>query len=545
MRNWSIKIASGIVGLMSAVSVGLTYAQTEEFSTDYNTFVEQMDELFKTTPDKKKAKAFIAELQNYMNSGSPEIKDRMIGVCNRMRKLRGRPFPDYNNCISTFMAIDGSDRIKGNNYKVWDELMEDKLGRGASLNKINAYLKFTQDYISSAALNTTAAVRWKFDYKSGTRFINDDGKLVIEVPRTTLICISQNDSIMVNDTEGRFYAADAKWEGKEGKITWERCGMDPNSVNATFGEYHIDMKTNSVNVMGAEFVNKEYFDQKLMGSVEYKCLNRKTSQGNRYPRFETMGQRMEIKNIFKNIDYNGGFTQTGSSFVGSGSVWLPAEVNIYRHDTLFATISSATFLLNKEQIECSSAEVKLRLGNEEISHPGLRFRYRDKQREVQLTRGHKGVEQTLYRNSYHKVSMDVELMKWNLDSDQIVMTMLSGAAQNTALFESESYYREEYYNQLQGMDMTHPLQKIADFVRYNGGGGFPVKDYAEFTHTTLAETRMLLLQLSYGGFVDYYVERDVCRARPRLYDYLKFRLGQKDYDVIRFESLDSTGLTAS
>ena len=306
------------------------------------------------------------------------------------------------------------------------------------------------------------------------------------------------------------------------------------------------MRSNSVEVPDAEFFNSKYMSSKLTGTVTYRCVSRRTTQGAQMPQFETAeGVRMNIKDIFKDIDYNGGFKQTGASFIGSGSVWLPAEVTVRRGDKVMATFSSASFLMSTERIESNKTEVKLMMEDEAITHPGLRFRYADKTRTIDLTRGHKGVEKTTYRNSYHKVNMDIELMRWNVDCDSIILTQVEGAAQNVALFESQSYYQDDYFNKLWGMNSVHPFQQIADFVRYNGGGGFPVKDYADFTRQSLSETRMALLALSYDGFVDYYVERDVCRATDRLYDYLKFNLGKKDYDVIRFESLDSTGRMAN
>ncbi len=514
---------------------------TDEFSTDYNTFTEQMTLLFESASDKKRAETFSQELSSFMQTGDASLKDDMIALCEKMRKMRARPFPDYQNCIKTYIMLDSCNNLRGGNLSEWKKVLETRASKRAALSGLNSLFKWTQSWLATGALVQTNAVRWTTLSPTSVSMQADGENFVINVPEGTLRCFAQGDSMDVVRTSGVFYTKDNKWVGNKGVITWERVGLPAGEVYAEFEKYDINMKTNTVSIGEADFVNNKYFKEKLRGMVEYKCVSRKTTNGARYPKFETLtGQRMEVKEMFPNVSYNGGFTQEGANFLGTGSSWLPAEVTIHHQDTILATFGSTSFQISDDVIYGGRTEVKINLLRDNITHPGVRFRFKQSTRTIELTRGNKGIEQSTYRDSYHKVNMEVELMKWNIDGSRIYMTMLPGAAQNTAYFESQGYYHDDYFGKLWGMSSVHPFQQIADFVRYNGGGGFPVRDFADYCGKSLQETQKLLLSFSYNGFVDYYVDRDVCRATDRLYDYLQFSIGKKDYDVLRFLSIDST-----
>ncbi|MCI5776641.1 MAG: hypothetical protein MR215_03290 [Bacteroidales bacterium] len=540
MRRWVVGMCMVTVAILATTALATGSRQDDGFSTDRMAFVEEMRLIFMQSADVKRGESAVAELQQLVNSGDDRMVNLLIEICNNIKKRKGKAFPDYITAIKTIGVMNQSQRISGQNFDVWEKVLEKKSKKLSSLKK---YLDMTAAYAERGTVCSTSATQWNVPDGSKVHFVEADGDLNFKVDETTLRCISQGDSIDVVRTSGTVYTKTSKWLGDHGTITWERAGLDPEKVYASLGYFSIDMKTNGMEVNGCEFVNQNYFSEKLTGKVTYKCINRRTQYGLRYPRFETgEGQRMEIPELFKNVGYRGGFTQTGASFVGSGSVWLPAEVYIHYGDTVVATFSAAGFIMSTSSIESEKTEVDVKLGDEALTHPGLQFHYDDKQRTVSLIRGKKGIAQAKYRDSYHKVNIDTELLEWRIDGSKMYMKHVEGTPVNTVYVESQAYYSDEDFRKLWGMENTHPLQTVADFVRYNGGGGFPVRDFAEFNSMEIIQAQKLLLSLSYDGFVDYYVERDVCRATDRLYDYLKFSLGKKDYDEMRFLSVDSQSL---
>ena len=524
------------LALLLATSIATGSRQDNNFSQDPTTFIQQMTDIFSQTPDEKRALTAIQQMTDYVNTASSNDFQLFVEVCDVIRHKKGKPFPDYITALNTFQTLANSQRIKGDNLNTWKSVLQSKSKKLASLKK---FLDQTTAYAQRGIIFLSNATQWAVPDPSKVHFQEVDGDLNFKVDETTLRCFSQGDSIDINNTSGTVYTKTGKWLADHGTITWQRAGLDPTKVYATLGYYSIELKSNEVSA-DCHFVNQNYFSETLSGRVTYKCVSRKTQYGMRYPKFETLeGQRMEMPNLFNSVGYRGGFMQTGSSFVGSGSVWLPAEVYIHHGDTVLATFSAPGFIMSPSSIESTKTEVNITLAYDALTHPGLTFRYDDKKRRIELTRGPKGIEKAKYRDSYHKVNIDAELVQWDIDGGKLYLTQVDGAPVKTIYIESQAYYSEQDFNKLWGMETTHPLQTIADFVRYNGGGGFPVRDFADFTSMTHLQAQQLLLQLSYDGFVDYYVERDVCSATDRLYDYLKFSLGKKDYDEMRFLSIDS------
>lgn len=516
----------------------LSDAQSTGFSTDYNEFVDQMDDVFKTTGDKKKAADFIKQLRAYMADPNTDeiLKNRIISDCNRLRAAKGRPFPNYYTCAQTYMMMDGNKKIEGANRAAWFAAADAKLaGKQRMLNKMGTFYTATQDYMDDYTLKRTPAVRWRYG-ECGASMRAEGEQLIIDIPTTRLVCISQGDSIEVLETRGTYYFDDARWEGDEGEVTWERCKLPRAQTNAKFGEYKIDMTKNAFEVENVTFVNTDYFAHPLYGTLEHKVTSRKTTLGNLYPKFHTTGERMEIKQIFKDIDYKGGFTQIGSSFLGSSTADQPAELDIYRKDTLFVVAKAGSFVFHPDKIESLQARIQIILDDEEITHQGLHFRYMDKKREVHMIRNNDGIARSLYYDSFHQVSMDIEYMRWRLDETEIELRMIDGAAKGYSLFESLSFYRENEYYRIQGMEMTHPFQHLADFWRYNGGQPFYLDDYAAYRMLPIAELRQQMFDYSFNSFIDFDSESGLITPKPRMFDYLQFRLGKKDYDVIKFES---------
>lgn len=529
--------------VLSTTELATGSRQDDGFSTDRVAFVQEMSQIFTQSADPKRGESAVAELKEFVNGADDRMVEILIETCNSIRKMKGKAFPDYITAIRAMSGMSRSNRISGSNLATWKQVLENKRKKLSSLKK---FMDMTLAYAESGTVFSTSATKWNVPDGGKVHFVEVDGDLNFKVDETTLRCLSQGDSIEVIRTSGTVYTKTGKWLSDHGTITWERAGLDADKVYATLGYYSIDMKTNTVEC-DCEFVNQTIFEEKLRGKVTYKCISRKTQYGLRYPKFETQeGQRVEIPDLFANVGYRGGFTQTGASFVGSGSVWLPAEVYIHHGDTVLATFSAPGFIMSPTSIDGQKTEVNIKLGADAMTHPGLKFRYSEtenkageKKRIVSLTRSSKGIAKAKYRDSYHKVNIDSELIKWDIDGSRIELTQVGGAPANTAYVESQAYYSDEDFKNLWGMETTHPLQTVADFVRYNGGGGFPVSDFAQFNGMTHLEAQQLMLSLSYDGFVDYYVERDVCRATNRLYDYLKFSIGKKDYDEMRFLSVDS------
>jgi hypothetical protein len=520
--------------------VGKVQSQTQDFSGNYEEFVDQMSTLMKVVSDRQRSKEFMEQLEEFMLE-TPEVdpmyKDQIISTYNDIRKKKARPFPDYHNVFTTIKKIAETNKIIDKNYLVWSEVLSEKVkSRTVNLRFVNRYLTATQAFLEDYTLSKTPSVRWKID-PCPIVFLKDEEGLKIDVPITRVICLAQQDSIEIFETSGRYDFETSRWVGNEGVVTWERCGLDRSSTIATFGKYNVDMTKNQFNVDSVCFKNMRYFDFPLYGMLEHKVTKIKSEDGTKYPKFTTTTERYEIKQIFENVDYSGGFSQVGASMHGSSSEGVPAELSIYRNDTLFVTARSHSFRLLPDRVDGLSVAIAITLDDKQITHPGLRFRYLDDKKEMHLVRGGDGLEQSVYFDYYHMVTLDVEFVRWKVGSTEIELKMVDGAAKGYANFSSMDFFRKQYYRELQYMNWEHPFQLIYDFYRVNGGQPFSTIDYVAYCKQPETQIRQEFIRLSFQGFINYDEVNDMVEPTDKLLNYLDYNSGKKDYDVIRFGSV--------
>lgn len=532
------------------VLVSVTYilfpsqAQNKKFSDSPELFLQEINEAFKNVADKKAAKAYMEEFETFwINPDTDtELKQLIINTCNQLALKKARPYPDYHTYLTAIMTFKnkGHDLSSFNN---WHQTVTKLLNtKRYALRHLKSFLKISTDLIATNTLFSTPAVRWQC-HTNQFRYDYEDEKLIIHVEPGNLVCHSKNDSIIIYDTKGTFYPLDKLWKGQKGRITWERSDFKANMVYATFDEYQLEMDRPTLEVDSVEFFNKHYFENPLHGKLKHKVMAINSPAATIYPQFITTEQRFSIEKIHPNIDYEGGFAQNGAKFLGAGTHENPATITVSRNDTVFMTAKSLYFALRKDQILSNDTEIRISLDTAFVYHPGLIFKYMAELDEIHLIRNGEGLALSPYFNTFHNVSMDVELIKWKVGSQWMDLRMISGAAQNQAFFESLSYFREEFYNRLQGMDAIHPLQGLKNCSRFYHDQPFTAAEYAQYMRLPEHPIRQQIIELSFYGFIGYNVNTDEITIRQRLKDYLLFRIGKKDFDVIRFNSLTPGEIT--
>ena len=522
-----------ILTLASNTSKG----QAFQFSNNYEEFLDQLKERFEISGEKKEVKEYLDQFYFFWVSPSltNKHKDQIITTLNDFNNKRASAmtyYPSYLDAYRSFI-VNKHDSIS---FKLWHQALTDLLKSPRyPLRKIKDFLEVSKEQVAKGVIYETPSVKWVSKSKD-YHYEYDGNKLSAVYDRAKILCYSMRDSIEIYDTKGVFYFDDETWYGESGRITWERSGFKPDEIFATFGNYSIKMDKSYFSVDSVTFYNRQFFNHPLEGRIEHKVSNIDSPENAVYPKFASYEQRFKIDNIRENMLYEGGFAQYGAKFLGSGTESNPAVIKLYRNDTLFVTAKSMYFSLKKDQITSNDTEVKVHLDSAFIYHPGLVFRYLIDENELHFIRNGEGLAKSPYFDTYHNISMDVELFKWDMDTTIIELRMLSGAAENYAFFESLSYYRESFYNELQGMDAIHPLQGLKNCAKYFHGQPFTAKDYADYLRMPENQVRQTVMNLSFYGFIGYNINTDQIEIRDRLNDYLLFRLGKKDYDVIRFNS---------
>ena len=217
---------------------------------------------------------------------------------------------------------------------------------------------------------------------------------------------------------------------------------------------------------GMQFLSTNFIlMHRLKGILTDKVKLNKTPEDADYPQFDSYQKDFKIKELYKDINYEGGLSMQGSKLVGTGNREKQARIFIYRKDTL-VLIASSTILLLKPTVSMRpTAGIVIKLKSDSIFHPGLALSYMVPTRELTLYRTDNFTSQSPYFDSYHNIDMTFEQLVWKMNEPVMHFTALMGSTIGNANFESVNFFNNDQYQTMQLMDEVHPLISIRSFAR--------------------------------------------------------------------------------
>lgn len=506
-----------------------------QLSNDTVKFISDLNNYFiENTSNRLEAETYMRTFterweQNYI---AGYYKEATIKACNLMAVKRLKPNPyiiGYFSALYSFLEK----QIPAEKYINWQVCLEKILAKkgvggvqeilvlGENMFKYNAFYK-TPSYVYYSY-----QPNYKFEYDTTLKIIFKDITLIGVNPR--------GDSIAVEETQGVYYPNTVTFVGKGGKISWERCGLD-KEVYATIKRFKIDCKTGNYASDTATFVGKQFFDKPQIGRFSDRII---TENGElTYPRFDSYSKRLVVKNIYPDVDYDGGFGMRGPKFVGSGTNSNPARIIFKKNGVKFLEISARSFGMSKDRIVANPGAVKFFLNKDTIYHPGLSFTYQVEKRLVTILRGDDGLQKTPFSNSFHKYDMYFEQILWQLDEPMIAFNFLPNNFQGEAFFESTDFYTREKSETIKGKETISPITKMIEYYNANEKPTqFSVVDFAKYIKYLAVDLRPIIFKMAIYGLIYYDPETDMIKVKQRLIDYADNLKHKHDYDIITLHSV--------
>lgn len=489
--------------------------------------------------DSKLVKNFLKDLEVKWTTGyfSDDIKQKIYVTSNKMldNKMRAMPF-FYDYFIGLITMID-----KGYDPAAISKWMEsvDFILKTKPSRDFTAYLENSLALFNKQFIFSNDIIQWKI---TGDWSMEVDTSIRVLFSNTDLICYTKKDSSNIYNTQGVFIAAENLWIGKGGRIDWQRAGFTPDEVFATLNNYRIEMKMSKFEADSVEFQNKRYFSQPLLGRLEEQVLASRTGEKALYPSFTSYTKQWEIPEIFKDVDFSGGFKIEGARLIGVGDSKNPVVLTFKRNGKPFIYLKSNSFSIDTDRIRSQFASISMHYGQDSIYHSGLRMNYSDQTRELSLIRDDKGLRADPFSNTYHQLDMFVEAFYWKMDENYIDFDMIKGMNKRPAFFTSNNQYSLTHFEEIIGMDSEHPLSLLNKYVKENHSDVIYILDYTKYVKKPYEQVKLQLLSLAHEGFVMYDAENDLVIVKDRTAFYINARTGKVDYDVILFRS-DSTKLT--
>ncbi len=526
------------IAFASLLILAMHYANAQkltQFSSDSVKFIKELNEYFYDfSANKQSAEEYILNFQKIWKSPdfSSKYRAAVYKTSNAMLQRKLKPYPyfiSYLNAVVNFIDSKQNPEVFDN----W-QLCIEKIFNSKNLKNYGEYLEMSENIFSNNVFYKSPTYSYR-SVETNYKFEFDSIPKVI-FPKFTLVGASpRGDSISIENIQGIYYPSWGRFIGKGGRLSWKRTGVG-DDVYADLIRVNLDCKTGGYTSDSATFVGKQYFDIPQKGRVTDKIV---TENGDpTYPRFDSYSKRLVVKNIYPDVDYDGGFGMRGNKFVGSGNTQNPAKLLFKRNNARFLEISARSFSMTKEKINAKPASIKFYLEKDSIIHPGLSFVYQVDKKTITLLRTDDGLEKSPYFNTYHKVDMYFEQLVWKTDEPKIEFNFLPNNTQGEAFFESQDFFSRLRLDAIKGQETVNPVQKINDYYNNNGNvSTFTVVDFAKYIKYLAVDLRPIIFKMAIFGLIYYEPETDLITIRPRLFDYIKNLKHEKDYDIITIHSV--------
>jgi len=528
-----------IVLLILAIFCSLTInAQlVKSFSEDQAKFPAELQLLFSNISSPTTGMKVRELLNPFIESWNANVyndeeKVMIMGNANTLLLRKSSNYPDIYNYISIIHHL----KKKGNReaVSIWSQDFIKRIPV-ANQRQIQSYLDQYELLVNKNILFQSSSFSW---FISDSSFhLEYDTAVRVIYRKADLTCATKKDTSRILKTLGVFYPNTLDWVGQKGRVTWERVGFDPDSVYADLSNYRINMIFSEYSADTVRLINKRYFKEPLFGELKEKVLASPPGPGSTYPQFYSYLKNYEIRNLFKNIDYLGGFSVEGARVIGSGEVNKNASLFVLKDGKIRAHIRSNGFRIQGDQITANPASLSILTDGDSVYHPGLQLKYFNDKRQLVMFRPESGISQSPFFNGFHEIDMDCGAMYWNLDSNTVNFESVPGINRISVNdFISNYFFSQFEFYKIQGIDDKNPLYIIRDYSRSYGTNEITPGSLAQYMNKSPEQVKAMMLKLSIQGFLYYDLVNDKAIIQDRLNQYIEANTGKKDYDVIRINS---------
>lgn len=528
---------SCVIVFVVVLNKGALGQKVTQFSTDTTKFTRDLNQYFlDNSANKETAASYVRDLEKLWKENviSGYYKEIIMQTANTMLSKRMKPYPYFIGYINTVVnAIQANQSDE--NFQDWQACVE-KLLKSKSLRGAQDFFDMSENIFKNNVFYKTPSYRY-YSLEPNYRFIYDSIPIVVFEEITLVGANPRGDSLAIEQTGGTYYPTNGKFVGKGGKVSWVKSGLE-DDVYASLKRYTIDCKTGNYSSDSATFIGKQFFDQPQLGKITDRIVTENASIS--YPRFDSYSKRLTVKNIYPDVDYEGGFGMKGAKFVGSGIGNNKARIVFKNNDVRFLEVSANAFSMGKDMIAGNPAVIKFFLGKDTIYHPGLSFTYQVEKRLVTILRGENGLQKTPMQNSFHKYDMYFEQILWEIDEPLLSFGFLPNNFQGEAYFESSDFYNRDKAEAIKMGEKISPITRMIEYYESNNKPeNFTVVDFAKHIKFLANDLRPIIFRMAIFGLIYFNPETDMITVRQRLFDYADNAKHKHDYDVITLHSVNS------
>ena len=368
---------------------------------------------------------------------------------------------------------------------------------------------------------------------------------VVRVDMGNLVFVTRNDSVSLKGTSGAIIPALNTFVGQGGRFDWGSVNLEPNEVYCDFSNYNFLVDKPFLEASNVRMTYKGKIAEPVSGEFEYRGSSGKTKNTN-YPRFVSYLENIDIKGIAdEKLSYKGGFGLRGNRIYSTSMMGGNTVIEIKGTQNSRLKVMSKSFQLQDSVIVAKRAAMILYHGKDSIYNPAVRFRYLTRMHQVTILKD-EGTYKTLpFSSSHFKTDFTADMIKWNIDSDSLDISILSAKNKVPIKFESQEYYNDKKFESLVALYGFNPLFMAVGHARKIKSNSFYAADLAKKVNQNPEKIMGAMRGLMKDGFVDFNGQSGLVTVKRKGYHYVLSRQDRKDFDNILIPSVSPAAPNAT
>jgi len=362
---------------------------------------------------------------------------------------------------------------------------------------------------------------------------------ILKFDRVTLNFSTPYDSAFLKNTKGSVSLVDNTFVGDGGTFDWSPAGLGADSAYFELKEYNFKVTQPHLKADVGKLTYVGKVEGKVDGLFEFKSVRHKDKASSVYPRFMSFESNINLLGLSDDkLKYRGGFALSGKRIFSSSVNNENATLEVLGDtDKKFSALSKQ-FEFQDSTIISRNAQVKIFQENDSIHQPSVQMRYNYGKKILTLQRSKGQLKDTPYSSSFFNVDFDADLLRWDLKSDSMNMSVSGGRSQAPMIFESTDFFDPEDYRQLGGVGFTfHALAMVANYSIQNGVKEFYADDIAVSMKRKSEEVRGAMMFLADKGMIEYDSRTGKVRVKDKALHVFEANKNKADYDNLKIHSV--------
>ena len=340
---------------------------------------------------------------------------------------------------------------------------------------------------------------------------------VIEITNARTILSTPYDSLKIKSVNGTFLLKNRTLAGKQGFIEWPGQNSKFKRAVIQLKEFHLKKGRSDFWTPNATL----QFDKltgagQVEGVFEFRSVSRPPQTLNGFPVFTSNNANVSVKLNDDKLSYVGGIQLKGNKLYGKAISRKPGTLKILDRRGNTVVLKSIEFFLGDSLVSMNSGSISILHGSDSIFHNPSGAKFDINTQKLLVLRNN---TLTPYKSSYFDVSMNVDLMTWNMGVDSITMEIMNGKDLLPATFESEDFFNLIRYKKLGRFLDFHPLNASVFYSRKYGLDEFYVGEMAVEFGIDERFAKGVGKVLSQYGFADYNATTGLLKLYPKAFLY--------------------------